>query len=149
MRERIVFLCPHGAAKSVIAAAYCQQLADQWGIPLHATSAGTEPDAEVPPAVLALLRADGIDVADYRPRRVTVEVLATAHCIITLGCDLGDLERPGMVIERWDDVPPPSQNLHGARDRIRYHVEQLVVAIKHADVRGSDTAQEQVDDHDS
>ena len=130
MSERIVFLCPHGAAKSVIAAAYCQQLADQWGVSLHATSAGTEPDAEVPPAVVALLRAEGIDVADDRPRRVTMEELATAHRIVTLGCDLGDLERPGMVIERWDDVPSPSQNLPGARDRIRDHVEHLVVAMK-------------------
>src|SRR5262245_2097473 len=60
MSERIVFVCPHGAAKSVIAAAYCQQLADQWGVALHATSAGTEPDAEVSPAVVALLRTEGI-----------------------------------------------------------------------------------------
>ena len=133
MHERIVFLCPHGAAKSVIAAAYCQQLADQWGVSLHATSAGTEPDAEVPPTVVALLRADGIDVADYRPRRVTVEELATAHRIVTFSCDLGDLEHPGMVVERWDDVPSPSQNLPGARDGIRDHVVHLVVAMKHAD----------------
>jgi hypothetical protein len=86
------------------------------------------------------LRADGIDVADYRPRRVTAEELATAHRIITLGCDLGDLERPGMVIERWDDVPPPSQNLPGARDRIRDYVEHLVVAITHAELRAPDIA---------
>jgi arsenate reductase (thioredoxin) len=85
MHERIVFLCLHGAAKSVIAAAYCQQLADQWGVSLHATLAGTEPDAEVPPTVVALLRADGIDIADDRPRRVTVEELAAAHRIVTFG----------------------------------------------------------------
>jgi arsenate reductase (thioredoxin) len=133
MSERIIFLCPHGAAKSVLAAAYCQQLADQWGVPLHATSAGTEPDAEVAPAVVALLRAEGIDVADQRPRRVAVEELAIAHRIISLGCDLGDLARPGMVIEHWDDVPPPSQDLPGARDLIRDHVEQLVLALKQAE----------------
>jgi len=133
MSYQIVFVCPHGAAKSVIAAAYCQQLADQSGVSLHATSAGTDPDAEVPSAVVALLRADGIDVADYRPRRVTVEELATAHRIVTFSCDLGDLARPGMVVERWDDVPSPSQNLPGARDGIRDHVVHLVVAMKHAD----------------
>ena len=141
MSERIVFVCPHGAAKSVIAAALCQQLADQWGVPLHVTSAGTEPDAEVAPAVVTLLRAEGIDVADHRPRRVTVEELATARRIISLGCDLGDLLLPDMVVERWDDIPPPSRNLPGARDRIRDHVEQLVIAIKQAEVRAPDTAQ--------
>src|SRR5215211_7400442 len=141
MNNQIVFLCPHGAAKSVIAAAYCRQLADQWGVPLHATSAGSEPDAEVSPAVVALLRAEGIDVSGHRPRRVTAGELATASQIISLGCDLGELARPGMVIERWDDVPPPSQNLLAARDCIRAHVEQLVVAIKQAEVGAPDTAQ--------
>lgn len=141
MSERVVFLCPHGAAKSVIAAAYCQQLADQWGVSLHVTSAGTEPDAEVAPAVVALLRAEGIDIADQQPRRVTVEELATASRIISLGCDLGDLAHTGMEIERWDDIPSPSQNLLGARDRIRDHVEQLVLAIRHADVHTPGTTQ--------
>jgi arsenate reductase (thioredoxin) len=138
MSDRIVFLCPHGAAKSVIAAAYFRQLADQWGIPLHVTSAGTEPDAEVAPAVATLLRTEGIDVANHRPRRVTPEELANAWRIISLGCDLGDLARPGMEIEHWDDVPSPSQNLTGARDRIRDHVEQLLATLRHADIRSPD-----------
>ena len=142
MSNQIVFLCPHGAAKSVLAAAYCRRLADQWSIPLHATSAGTEPDAEVAPPVVTLLHAEGIDVADQRPHRVTSEELATADRIISLGCDLGDLARPGMAIERWDDVPSPSQNLLAARDCIRAHVEQLVQAMRHGDAHTPDTAQE-------
>jgi arsenate reductase len=148
MNNRIVFLCPHGAAKSVIAAAYCRQLADQWGVPLHVTSAGTEPDAQVAPAVVTLLRTEGIDVADHRPRRVTAEELAIASRIISLGCDLGDLARPGMLIERWDDVPPPSENLLAARDRIRAYVEQLVATLKHTEAGTPDTAKERPDDND-
>jgi len=141
MSYQIVFLCPHGAAKSVIAAAYCQQLADQQNVPLRATCAGTEPDAEVSPAVVALLRLEGIDIAGQRPRRVTHEELATARRIISLGCDLGDLARPGMVIEHWDDVPPPSQNLLLARDQIRAHVEQLVATLQRAALPAPNTAQ--------
>jgi len=138
MSERIVFLCPHGAAKSVMAAAYCGQLADQWGVPVHATSAGTEPDAEVSPTVIALLRAEGIDVADHPPRRLAPEELAAASYIIALGCDLDNLARPGMLVERWDDVPSPSQDLAGARDRIRRHVEQLLATFRHTDVPSPD-----------
>jgi arsenate reductase (thioredoxin) len=133
MSDQIVFLCPHGAAKSVIAAAYCQQLADQQNVPLRALCAGTEPDAELSPAVVELLCREGIDVTDQRPRRVTAEELATAHRIISLGCDLGDLARPGMVIERWDDVPAPSQNLQAARDCIHTHVVQLIVNLTSTD----------------
>src|SRR5215217_5987321 len=134
MTDLIVFLCPHGAAKSIIAAAYCQQLADRQNVPLRATAAGTEPNAEVSPAVVELLCMEGIDVADQRPRRVTHEELATARRIISLGCDLGDLARPGMVIEHWDDVPPPSQDLLVARDHIPAHVEQLLATFRHADI---------------
>jgi arsenate reductase len=130
MPEQIVFLCPHAAAKSVMAAAYCGQLAAQSGVSLHITSAGTEPDAEVAPAVVTLLRAEGIDVMDQQPRRVTAEELAAASYIISLGCDLGDLARPGMPIEHWDDIPSPSQDLQGARNRIRDHVEQLIATLK-------------------
>ena len=77
---------------------------------------------------------------------MTPKELATAHYIITFGCDLGDLERPGMVIERWDDVPPPSQNLLGAWDRIRSHVAQLVMAMQDGDVRTPDATQGRDDD---
>jgi arsenate reductase (thioredoxin) len=140
MSDQIVFLCPHGAAKSVIAAAYCQQLADRDNVPLRATAAGTEPDAEVSPAVLELLRTEGINVADQRPRRVTSELLAAASWIISLGCDLDNLQTAGMVVEHWDDVPPPSQNLLLARDRIRAHVEQLVETLQRAVLPAPDTA---------
>ena len=129
MHERILFLCPHGAAKSVLAAAYCQQRAAAQGIQLHVTSAGTEPDLEVAPAVVELLRAEGIDVTDQRPRRVTHEDLITANYIISLGCDLDDQVGAGNAIERWDDVPAPSQNLQAARDRIRAYVEQLILSL--------------------
>jgi arsenate reductase (thioredoxin) len=140
MSDQIVFLCPHGAAKSVIAAAYCQQLADRRNVPLRATAGGTEPDAEISPAVLELLRTEGIDVADQRPRRVTSEELSAASRIISLGCDLDDLQTAGMVVEHWDDVPPPSQNLLLARDLIRAHVEQLVETLRRAALPAPDTA---------
>lgn len=113
-----------------MSAAYCQQLADQLGVSLDITSVGTEPDAEVAPAVVTLLRGEGIDVASQQPRRVTAEELTAASYVISLGCGLGELARPGMPIEQWDDVPPPSQDLQGARDRIRDHVEQLIATLR-------------------
>jgi protein-tyrosine-phosphatase len=70
MNERILFLCPHGAAKSVIAAAYYQHLAAAHVIHLHVTSAGTQPDAEIAPAVVELLHTEGMDVTGLGwPRR--------------------------------------------------------------------------------
>ena len=128
-RGPVLFLCPHNAAKSVLAVAEFDRLAQQRGLPLRADSAGTEPDAAPSPAVVAALRADGIDVAEHRPRRVTPEDLAAAHRIITLGCDIGALAAPGAAIVSWDDVPPVSRDLEAARSAIRRHVERLVAEL--------------------
>ena len=122
----VLFLCPHNAAKSVLAAADFEQLARERGLGLRADSAGTEPDDRPSPAVVAALRAEGVDVSGHRPRRVARQDLVDAHRVISLGCDLGDLVPPGVPVERWDDVPPVGRDLGAARDAIRRHVEALV-----------------------
>ena len=126
LERTVLFLCPHNAAKSIIAAAYCQRLAAQRGLALRATSAGTEPDAEVAPPVVAALRAEGIYVSGHRPRRVTDEDLGTAWRIISLGCDLDGPAPPGARVERWDDVPAPSRDVGAACAAIRARVERLL-----------------------
>jgi arsenate reductase (thioredoxin) len=129
----ILFLCPHNAAKSVIAAAYCERLAAERGLTLRATSAGTDPDPGVSPGVAAALLAEGIDVSAQRPRRVTAEALARASRVISLGCNLGDIATPGLVVEPWDDVPSPSADLTSARAVMAAHVRRLVdTEISHA-----------------
>lgn len=122
----ILFLCPHNAAKSILAAAYFDQLEQECGLDYRAASAGTSPDAVPSPAVVAMLREEGIDVAGYRPRRVTTEDLTSAHRMISLGCDPDDLTGSNARAERWDDVPPPSQDLGASRTAIRRHLYLLV-----------------------
>jgi arsenate reductase (thioredoxin) len=122
----ILFLCPHNAAKSVLAAAYFDQLARERGLDCQAASAGTSPDAVPSPAVVAMLREEGIDVAGHRPRRVTAEDLASAHRVISLGCDPDDLEDGNARLDCWDDVPPASQDLGASRAAIKRHLDLLV-----------------------
>jgi arsenate reductase (thioredoxin) len=132
MNHTLLFLCPHGAAKSVLAAAYCQQLAAQYDLKVQASAAGTEPSAEVSPAVVELLQAEGIHVANHIPQRVTPDALRAASLVISLGCDLDSLLPPGTPVEHWDDVPLPSQDLATARDSIRAHVEQLINNLRNS-----------------
>jgi arsenate reductase (thioredoxin) len=130
----ILFLCPHNAAKSVLAAAYFDQLARERGLNYRAASAGTSPDAVPSPAVVAMLREEGIDVAGYRPRRVATEDLTSAHRVISLGCDPDDLGGGKARVDRWDDVPPASQDLDASRTAIKRHLDLLVNELA-ADVR--------------
>ena len=122
----ILFLCPHNAAKSVLAAAYFDQLARERDLNYRAASAGTSPDAMPSPAVVAMLRDEGIDVAGHRPRRLTTEDLTSAHRVISLGCDLDDLAEGNARVDRWDDVPPASQDLGASRAAIERHLDALV-----------------------
>jgi protein-tyrosine-phosphatase len=132
MPHTLLFLCPHNAAKSVLAAAYCQHLLAPCGLEVQVTSAGTEPDATASPAVVALLRREGLDVAHHRPRCVTREELEAAFRIISMGCDVSHLTPPGTVVEHWDDVPAPSEQLALARDVIYTHVKRLVEELTQA-----------------
>ena len=130
MTHTIVFVCPHGAAKSVMAAAYFQQLADQRGLDYRAICAGTEPDAIVAPRVAQLLQSEGVGLPADPPRKPTAEELASAESIISLGCTDAELGVAAEQVEHWDDVPAPSQNLSGARDAIFAHVESLVNSMQ-------------------
>ena len=130
MSRTILFLCPHNAAKSVLAAVYCQHLAAQYDLEVQVTSAGTEPDAAASPGVVALLHAEGLDVTHHRPRQATREELGAAFRVISLGCDVSHLAPVGTRVEHWDDVPAPSQHLTQARDAIYAHVERLVEELK-------------------
>ncbi len=67
MTPRVVFVCLHGSAKSLIAAEHFCRLAAQQGLDVRATSAGTDPDPEIPLHVIEGLLADGIDVRGRRP----------------------------------------------------------------------------------
>jgi len=126
MNPTVLFLCPHHAAKSVLAEAYFNQLAQQRQLPFRAESAGTEPDEQVSPVVVNLLRADGIDVSGHRPKRVTTSQLSQAQSIISMGCTSDELGIEPERVEMWTDVPPVSQEPLLAQAKIRAHVETLI-----------------------
>lgn len=130
MSETILFLCPHHAAKSVIAAALFNQMAAQFDLPFTADSAGTDPDAAVMPTVVDLLKHEGLDVSAHQPRKVTAGELHDAARIISMGCTADELSISPENIEFWGDVPPVSQEPERARDVIRAHVEHLINELR-------------------
>ncbi len=122
----ILFVCLHGSAKSLIALEHFRRLADERGMDVVADSAGTEPDAEIPPKVVQGLLADGIDVRGRRPRQVTRGELERASRVVSFGCDLGALAPRGLALERWDDVPAVSEDFARARDSIVARLGRLL-----------------------
>ena len=123
---RVLFLCPHGAAKSVLASAYFRRLAKERGLNVIVDSAGTEPDPSVSPAVATHLATQGYPVSSEKPRLVTADDLAKADVVVSLGCDLARSPTPAGTLVKWDDVPGPGEDFAGADDAIRRHVTALV-----------------------
>jgi arsenate reductase len=126
----VLFLCPHNAAKGVIAAAYFNLRARQLNLPLVADSAGTEPSDVVSPAVVTMLRNEGIDVSHHQPRQVMDDELRMAAYIVSMGCTAEELGlAPARLID-WSDVPAVSQDAEASREAIRAHVEALIARLK-------------------
>jgi arsenate reductase (thioredoxin) len=128
----VLFMCPHGAAKSVLASAYFQQLAKERGLNVRVESAGTEPDAAVSPAVATHLAREGYAVPVAKPRKASAEEVAAADVVISIGCDLSALPVPRGQLRRWDEVPALSEDFNRADDAIRKRVIELVEELVRA-----------------
>ncbi|MGI9334807.1 MAG: low molecular weight phosphatase family protein [Gammaproteobacteria bacterium] len=132
MPRTILFLCPHHAAKSVLAVAHCTRLIERHGLDFDVDSGGTEPDAHVIPSVVALLREQGIDVSSQRPRRVSREQLEGAWRIISFGCGDADLSAAAVPVEQWLDVPLASEDVYASWEVIRAKVDALIEELHQA-----------------
>ncbi len=122
----VVFVCEHGAGKSVIAAAYFNKLAAQRGLPFHAAFRGTAPSDELSRTALDGLRADGVPIPEGQPTALNDRDVVAATHIFAIGCTLPDRARASKKAEDWSDVPELSEGYVPARNAIRRRVEQLL-----------------------
>jgi protein-tyrosine-phosphatase len=125
-RDRIViFVCEHGAAKSILAAAHFNRLAQQSGLDLHAVARGTNPDQEISPQTIKGLSADGLTPTESHPQKLTQAEIRSAHQIISF-CELPAQVDGQVTVERWERIPPVSESYEKARDTILEHLKQLM-----------------------
>ena len=123
----VLFVCEHGSAKSVVAAAHFNRLAAERGLPLRAISRGTAPDEAMAPPAVAGLRADGLRPGDAVPAKLTQADLDGAARVVSF-CELpADLESR-VVVERWE-VPPVSVDYPASRDAMLVRIEKLLAEI--------------------
>jgi protein-tyrosine-phosphatase len=124
--SRVLFVCLHGAAKSVIGAAHFRRVAAARGLRIGAVAAGTEPDPQLAPGAVKGLAGDGLEPAPARPRPVTLYDLDSATRIVSFGCAVAPAH--GQRVDQWD-VPAVSDGYEAARDRIVANVERLVAEL--------------------
>lgn len=124
----IVFVCEHGAAKSIIAAAYFNQLVQERGIDFVALARGTNPDPELSPKTVLGLQQDGLTATETTPQKLSTQEAASAQRVISF-CELPAEYPRQTIVEQWEDVPPVSEDYEKARDTILAHLNFLMTNL--------------------
>jgi hypothetical protein len=80
-KKKVVFVCEHGAAKSVIAANYFNQLATERSLNYEAVCRATLPDSTLTPATRAGLKSDHI-TPNVNPQKLALTDTVNVQRII-------------------------------------------------------------------
>ena len=121
----VVFVCEHGAAKSVIATAYFNKLAAERGLPYRATFRGTSPQEALSVRAVQGLTADGVAIPPGAPTAIGDADIKTATHIFAIGCVLPAAAKSSGKAKDWSDVPD-DKGYEGQRDAIVRHVKELL-----------------------
>jgi arsenate reductase len=121
----IIFVCEHGAAKSILAAAYFNKLVREVGLDLRAIARATNPDDELSLQTIKGLLEDGLHPTESVPQKLTEEDVESAQRVIAF-CELPIEYQQKSIVERWDGVPPVSENYEKTRDTIVERIRRLL-----------------------
>jgi arsenate reductase len=127
--SQVVFVCEHGAAKSLIATAYFNKLAVERGLTARATFRGVDPQDALSVSAVAGLKQDGLTIPDARPTAISAADVTAATHIFAIGCSLPAGATASGKASSWDDVPD-DQGYGPMRDAILRHVQALIDALR-------------------
>jgi len=125
-KPSVLFVCVHNAGRSQMAAALMNDLSQG---SVEVRSAGSEPAAQVNPAVVQVMAEIGIDIAAGQPRLLTYTDVKAADVVITMGCGDACTYYPGKRYEDWDLEDPAGKGVDAVRpirDEIQRRVEILL-----------------------
>ena len=128
-RHRIVFVCEHGAALSVVSAAYFNKLAREQHLDVYAIARGTTPQKDISVSARAGLQADEVRFELKRPLALSRNDAAGALRIVAFTPIPAEYSKLAPV-ETWGDVPPTGENYGLARDAILKHLRELIRELK-------------------
>jgi arsenate reductase len=135
-RPLVLFVCRHGAAKSVLAAAELERMAESVGIDIEARARGVEPAGETATAVLALLPDRASALRAQRPRRVSEDDIRASSLTITFNLDESELPTTAARTIAWDEVPAISEHPAEAREAIDRRIVDLLESMARGRVAG-------------
>ena len=125
-KKRVLFVCVHNSGRSQMAEAFFNHLS---GEKASASSAGTQPAAEINPTVVQVMHEAGLDISHHKPKLLTFEMMENADRVITMGCGVEGVCPVSYVpMEDWQLEDPegkPIEKVREIRDEIKAKIEAL------------------------
>jgi arsenate reductase (thioredoxin) len=127
-KQKIVFVCEHGAAKSVIAADYFNKLAAERGLNYEAVCRATAPDSTLNPGTRAGLKADNIQ-QNINPQKLAPADTVNAKRIIIF-TPVPNNFNPTAPIEDWSSTQNVDGTYQQRRDAIIKKINALLDSLE-------------------
>ena len=127
--KRVLFVCVHNAGRSQMAAGFMEKLG---GGKIEVLSAGSAPKDSINPVAVEAMAEKGIDIANRKPKILSMEAVQASDVVITMGCGDTCPFFPGKRYEDWvldDPAGKPITEVRVIRDEIEKRVQTLVTEL--------------------
>lgn len=125
-KPSVLFVCVHNAGRSQMAAGFLKHLSQGR---IDVFSAGSAPKESINPVAVLAMAELGIDIANNKPKVLTVEAVQASDVVITMGCGDACPYFPGKRYEDWVLDDPAGQGIEAVRiirDEIKARVSTLI-----------------------
>lgn len=125
-KPSVLFVCVHNAGRSQMAAGFLEHLSQGR---IDVLSAGSAPKESINPVAVLAMAELGIDIANNKPKVLTVEAVQASDVVITMGCGDACPYFPGKRYEDWVLDDPAGQGIEAVRiirDEIKARVSTLI-----------------------
>jgi arsenate reductase len=127
--KKIIFVCEHGAAKSVIAASYFNKMAKERNLDYTAECRGTHPDSVVSKAAKDGLTKDNLFDPNTKPQKLLSSDTANVERII-LFTPLPSDVKTNIKTENWSTTQNIDGDYEKRRDVIVKKINELLDSLE-------------------
>lgn len=125
---KILFACVGNSCRSQMAEGFCRAL----GEGVVCASAGSNPEREVSPEAVAVMKEIGIDISAARPKGFSSHLDLRFDYLVTMGCEVECPFIPGVKRVEWT-IPDPKgkgiEEFRQVRELIKTKVTELLMSL--------------------
>ena len=127
--KKVIFVCEHGAAKSVIAASYFNKMAKERNLDYVAECRGTFPDSVVSPGVKDGLTKDKVFDPNTKPQKLLISDTVNVERII-LFTTLPPELKTNIKTENWSNIQNVDAEYEKRRNAITKKINELLDSLE-------------------